>query len=200
MRVAEWADSELDMMKGRASTATTNYYSICYNRTSPTFSSVTMPPMSQSTGDSAESHAMTWTSQEDELASALEDCVSVFRSGRSGLQQLHIDVLVFCEPPKDANSDSLIPPLQPLATTNLPFLQYHDWILTLYSETQKLDCGRFKRCENIKHSLLNDLRNEWTKLEELKHRAWAAWQMASGSQCSPEPGSAHITNTCEYTV
>lgn len=145
-------------------------------------------------GDSAESHAMTWTSQEDELVSALEDCVSVFRSGLQQLRDISIEGLVFCEPLKDANP-LIPPPLQILATANLPFLQYHDWVMTLYLETQKLDCGRFERCRHIKHSLLEDLRNEWTKLEELKRRAW---QMASLR--SPEPGSAQIINTCEYIV
>jgi hypothetical protein len=161
-----------------------------------------MPPISQSTGsygcseEETTSHrdAMTWTSQEDELASALEDCVSVFRSGLQQLQDISVEDLVFCEAPKDSDADPLItPPLQILATTNLPFLQYHDWIMKLYLETQKLDCGTFERCGRIKHGLLDDLRNEWTKLEELKHRAW---QMASLR--SPEPGSAQITDTCEY--
>jgi hypothetical protein len=139
---------------------------------------------------------MTWTSPEDELASALEDCVSVFRSGLQKLQDINIEDLVFCSGPlKDA--DLLDPPpLQILATANLPFLQYHDWIMKLYVETQNLDCGRFERCGRIKHSLLNDLRNEWTKLEELKH---SAWKIASLVR-SPEPGSAQITNTCEYIV
>ncbi len=148
-------------------------------------------------GDSAERYSMTWTSQEDELASALEDCVSVFRSGLQQLQDINIEDLVFCRPPKDAaDSDPLDPPpLQILATANLPFLQYHDWIMKLYVETQNLDCGRFERCGCIKHSLLNDLRNEWTKLEELKHSAWKI-----ASLRSPEPGSAQITNTCEYIV
>jgi hypothetical protein len=143
-------------------------------------------------GNSAENDVMTWTSQEDELASALEDCISVFRSGLRQLQDISIiKDLVFCEPLKDANSDSPVPSLQPLATANLPFLQYHDWILTLYSETQKLDCGRFKHCGRIKNRLLSDLRKEWTELEKLKYKAW---QMAS----SPKPGSAQITNTCEH--
>jgi hypothetical protein len=145
-------------------------------------------------GESTESNAMRWTSQEDELASALEDCVSVLRSGLQRLQDISVEDLVFCEPLKDA--DPLIPPpLQIIAIKNLPFLRYHDWIMTLYSETQKLDCGMFERCERIKHSLLHDLRNEWTKLDELKRRAW---QMASLR--SPEPGSAQIINTCECIV
>src|SRR6266705_2949692 len=62
-------------------------------------------------GDSAERYSMTWTSQEDELASALEDCVSVFRSGLQQLQDINIEDLVFCRPPKDAaDSDPLDPP------------------------------------------------------------------------------------------
>ena len=59
-------------------------------------------------GESTESNAMRWTSQEDELASALEDCVSVLRSGLQRLQDISVEDLVFCEPLKDA--DPLIPP------------------------------------------------------------------------------------------
>lgn len=147
-------------------------------------------------GDSAKSHAMTRTSQEDELVSTLEDCVSVLRSGLQEFQNISIEDLVFCKPPKDANP--LIPhapTLQVLATTNLPFMEYHDWIMTLYSEMQNLDCGSFERCEHIKHGLLEDLQKEWAKLEDLKHRAW---QMSS--QRNAEPGSAQIINTCGYMV
>ena len=150
-------------------------------------------------GDSVESYVMTRTSQEDKLVSALEDCVSVLQSGLQQFQDISVDDLVFCEPPNDVDAaDPLIPappPLQVLATTNLPYLQYHDWIMTLYLETKKLDCRSFERCGRIKDSLLEDLRNEWTKLEDLKHRAWQIT-----SQHSPEPGSAQITNTCEYMV
>ena len=147
-------------------------------------------------GDSAESHAMTRTSQEDELVSTLEDCVSVLQSGLQQFQNIRVEDLVFCEPPKDA--DPLIPhppTLQVLATTNLPFLEYHDWIVTLYTETQKLNCGSLERCERIKHGLLEDLEKEWAKLDDLKHKAW---QMTS--QRSAEPGSAQIINTCGYMV
>ena len=147
-------------------------------------------------GDSAESHAVTRTSQEDELVSTLKDCVSVLRSGLQQFQNISIEDLVFCEPPKDADPLAPSPPtLQVLATTNLPFLQYHDWIMTLYSETQKLDCGNFERCGHIKKGLLEDLQKEWAKLEDLKHRAWQVT-----SQRSPEPGSAQIISTCEYMV
>ena len=143
--------------------------------------------------DSAESYAMSWTSQDDELASALEGCVSAFRSGLQQLQDISFKDLVFCEPQKDTDL-TIPPPLQILANANLPFLQCHDWIIKLYMETQKLDCGRFERCERIKQSLLDDLRNEWTKLEKFKQRAWQA-----ASLCSPDPGSAQIINTCAYT-
>ena len=146
-----------------------------------------------SDSESADADAMIWTSQEDELASALEDCVSVFWSGLQQLQDIGIEDLVFCEPPKDLDTDPLIiPPLQILVTANLPFLQYQDWIMKLYLETQKLDCGTFEHCGHIKHSLLDDLWNKWTKLEELKHRAWQ-----KASLHSPEPGSAQIIDTCE---
>jgi hypothetical protein len=147
-----------------------------------------------SESESANDDAMTWTSQEDELASALEDCVSVFRSGLQQLQDISVEDLVFCEVPEDSDADllTITPPLQVLATANLPFLEYQDWIMKLYLETQKLDCGTFERCGRIKHSLLDDLRNEWTKLEELKHRAWQKVSLRG-----PECGSAQITDTCE---
>jgi hypothetical protein len=142
----------------------------------------------------SETYAMCWTSQEDEIASILEGCVSTFWSGLQKLQDINVEDLVFCEPQKDAEPH-ITPTLQMLATTNLPFMKYHDWIITLISDTQKLDCGSSERCGRIKQNLLDDLWNEWTKLEELKCRAW---QLASLR--SPEPGSAQITNTCENII
>lgn len=138
------------------------------------------------------SNAMTWTSQEDELVDALESCRSAFWSGLRQIQDIDLEDFVFCELSKD--DDPLIPPpLQVLASTNLPFLQYQDSVVAFYTETQKLDCGRFERCGRIKESLLDELRNEWSKLEELKGRAW---RMASLR--TPDPSSVQIINTCEY--
>jgi hypothetical protein len=138
---------------------------------------------------------MTWTSQEDELASTLESCLSVFRSGL--IEDISIKDLVFCKPSKD--DDSLTPPpLQSLATANTEFLKYQDWIMELWLETEKLDCGSFERCRNIKAKLLDDLRNEWTRLEELKRRAWLlATQNDFTIPPRPEPGLAQIIDTCK---
>jgi hypothetical protein len=147
-------------------------------------------------GNSARSYAMSWTAQEDELASTLEDRESVFRSGLLRLRDISINDLVFCEPSKD--DDILSPPqLQSHATANTQFMQYHDWIVKLYLETENIDCRGFKRCRRIKDRLVDDLRNEWTKLEELKRRAW---QMASLRHPSPDPdpGLAQIIDTCEH--
>jgi hypothetical protein len=142
---------------------------------------------------SAGNYTTSWTSQEDELASTLEDSVSVFRSGLHQFHNISIKDLVFCEPSKD--DETLIPPpLQSHAATNIQFLQYHDWVAELYVSTNKLDCGGFERCRRTKDQLLDNLRNEWTKLEELKHRAW---QLASLRHPSPGPGLAQKIDTRE---
>jgi hypothetical protein len=126
-------------------------------------------------GNLARSYAMSWTVQEDELASTLEDCESVFQSGLLQLHDISIKDLVFCKPSKD---DDILspPPLQSYVTANTQFMQYHDWVVKLYLETENINCGGFKQCRCMKDQLVDDLQNEWTKLEELKCRAW---QMAS---------------------
>jgi hypothetical protein len=138
---------------------------------------------------------MAWTSsQEDELVTNLESCLSVFRSGL--LKEHQIDSLVSCQLSKEDDLHTP-PPLQSLAPANTK------WIIKLCLETKKLDCGSFKQCKSIRDHLLKDLRNKWTKLKELKCRAW---QMASyhGLQFQlavpphPDPGLAVIIDTCEY--
>jgi hypothetical protein len=144
---------------------------------------------------------MAWTSsQEDELVTNLENCLSVFQSGL--LKELRINGLVFCQPSKEDDPHTP-PPLQSLVPANTEFLQYQDWIIKLCLETEKLDCRSFKQCKSIRDRLLEDLRNEWTKLKESKHRAW---QMASHNGLRfqltvpprPDPGLAVIIDTCEY--
>jgi hypothetical protein len=137
--------------------------------------------------------------QEDELAHALEECLSIFQSGL--IQNFRIKDLVFCD--LSENYDPRIPPpLQSLATTNIEFLQYEGWVTKLYVEAEKLDCGKFERCKSIRGLLLDELKNERTKLDELKLRAW---RLASQKDFtmrsmppSPEPGMAQIIDTCEY--
>jgi hypothetical protein len=145
-------------------------------------------------GNSIRSYAMPWTSQEDELAGTLEDFASVFQSGLLQLHDIKIDNLVFCEPSKD-DDGHIPPPLQSHATTNIQFFQYRDWLIKLRVEAEKLDCGGFERCRRIKHQLLEDLRDEWTKLEKLKCRAW---QIVSLRCPSPGPGLTQTIDTCEY--
>jgi len=100
---------------------------------------------------------------------ALEECLSVFHSGL--LQDISTEDLVFCEPSED--DDPLIPPpLQPLAVANNQFLEYQNWIIKLYCETSKLDCGNLERCQVIWGKLINELRDEWIRLDDLKCRAW----------------------------
>jgi hypothetical protein len=70
--------------------------------------------------------------------------------------------------------------------------------MELWLETEKLDCGSFERCRNIKAKLLDDLRNEWTRLKELKRRAWLlATQNDFTIPPRPESGSAQIIDTCK---
>lgn len=142
-------------------------------------------------------------SKEDEIASIMEECLSQFRSGL--LQNIKIDGLVFCEPSNVDDPHSTPhtpPPLQRLATTNTQFLQYQDWIKNLSLDAEKLDCEEFERCSSIKYRLLHELRNEWTKLEELKRRAWQLTSRNAGltmPPCPPaDPGLVRIIDTCEY--
>ena len=136
--------------------------------------------------------------QEDKLASALQDCLSLFRSGL--LQDINIDNLVFHKPSQ--NDDPRIPPpLQSLATENTQFLQYQDWVKKLYLEAEKLDCGDFERCRSIKDELLGDLQNEWTKVEDLKRCSWQLVSQNAGLTMPPRPTSdadfAQGIDTCE---
>ena len=145
----------------------------------------------------------TWTgaSQEDKLARSLEDCLSVFQSGL--LQDIHAKDLVFCDP-SDQDDPQLPPPLQSLAISNTQFMEYQDWILTMFTDTLNLDCGQFEHCRSIRDQLLNDIRNEWIRLHNLEQ---CSWQMASHnsrpmfSQSDPGPtasdlGPTQVIDTC----
>lgn len=149
-------------------------------------------------GDSIGSHTM---SKEDEIASILEECLSTFRSL---LQDIKIDDLVFCEPSKDLDDLHTpgSPPLHSLATTNTQFLQYQDSIKKLSLGVEKLDCEGFERCSNIKCQLLDDLQNEWTRLEELKRRAWQLTSRDTSLTTPPcsraGPGLVQGIDTCAY--
>lgn len=141
---------------------------------------------------------MSGNSKEDEIANILEKSLSTLRSGL--LQDIKIDDLVFCEPSKEGDPHTP-PPLQTLATTNTQFLEYQDWIKKLSVEAENLDCEVFESCRNIKCQLLDDLRNEWTKLEKLKRSAWQL-TFRNGSTIPPrpqaDPGLVQIIDTCEY--
>ena len=87
-----------------------------------------------------------------------------------------------------------------LCPVNAEFLQYQEWIMKLYVEIEKLDCERSERCRSIKSRFLNDLRKEWSKLDDLK---CSAWWMASKKSTTiilhhPDPGLAQVIDTCEY--
>jgi len=142
-------------------------------------------------------------SKEDEIASILEECLSVFRSGM--LQDIKVDDLVFCEPSKEGEPQ-IPPPLQSLATANTQFLQYQDWIQKLSLDAKKLDCEGFERCRSIKCQFLEDLQSEWTKLDELKRRAWQLTSQSTGLTMPPRPSADPALvrvqrleiDTCEY--
>ena len=111
----------------------------------------------------------TGASQEDKLARSLEDCLSVFRSGL--LQDIRAEDLVFCDP-SDQDDPQLPPPLQSLAISNTQFMEYRDWILTMFTDTLNLDCGQFERCRSIRDQLLDDIRNEWIRCHDTTDRGW----------------------------
>lgn len=141
-------------------------------------------------------------SKEDKIAGILEECLSMFRSGL--LRDIQINGLVFCEPSEEDDPETP-PPLQSHTTTNTQFLQYEDWIKKLSLDADELDCEGFERCTSIKRQFLDELRNEWIKLEELKRKAWQSWQLTSQNADFTMPrrrGSdlslAQAIDTCEF--
>jgi hypothetical protein len=162
-----------------------------------TATSLPVPRASHSGGQSAGV-----TSQEDELAHSLESCLSIFRSGL--LQDIRIDDLVFCKPSEE-DDPRFPPPLQSLAIPNAQFLEYRDWIIKMFNDTHNLDCGSFERCRSIKDQLLDDIRNEWIRLDDMKLLAWQMTSrndhaMASLSESGPAAsdfGSARVIDTCK---
>ena len=166
----------------------------------PPQDTATSLPVAQTSHSGGQSTGV--TSQEDTLAHSLEACLSIFRSGL--LQDIRIKDLVFCKPSEE-DDPSVPPPLQSLAIANTQFLEYRDWITRLLNDTHNLDCGTFERCRSIKDQLLDDIRNEWIRLDDLK---LCAWQVASrddragASLSDPGPtdndlGSKRIIDTCE---
>jgi hypothetical protein len=144
---------------------------------------------------------VTRDSEEDELARSLADRLSGFRS--RSLPDIHIEDLVFCEPSRE--DDTSIPPmLQNLAGTNTRYLKYRDWIVNQYLDTSSLECNRSEHCKLLKDQLLDELRIEWAKLDELKLRAWrrAPQNSPSAPPCSnPNPDvmdldSTQVIDTC----
>ncbi len=133
---------------------------------------------------------------DDELARSLQNCLSVFQSGL--VKGIITEDLAFCDPSENDDPNTP-PPLQSHAIMNTNFLEYQDWIVTLLLETDKMDCGRFERCETIKSQLLDGLRNEWNKLEDIKLRVWQRYNAARKARVvppTPPPGMAQIVDTC----
>lgn len=149
-------------------------------------------------------------SQENEATSSLEeeDLARSFADHLTGLRSrslldIHIEDLVFCQPSM-AVDPSIPPPLQTLAGTNAQYLEYRDWIINLYLETiePNLVCDRSEHCRALRNKLLDELRIEWAKLDELKLRAWQmAPQKSSGEPPCSNPNvmdldSAQVIDTC----
>lgn len=44
--------------------------------------------------------------------------------------------------------------------------------MTLFLDTDKIECRGLEHCELIKNELLNSLQNEWNKLEGIKLCVW----------------------------
>jgi hypothetical protein len=134
--------------------------------------------------------------RDDEVARSLQNCLSTFQSGSA--KGIITEDLVFCDPSETDDPNSP-PPLQSHAITNTNFLEYQGWIVTLFLETDKMDCGRFEKCEIMKNQLLCSLRKEWDKLEDIKLRAWqrcnSAWK-AHAIPPPPLPEMAQIVDTC----
>lgn len=152
-------------------------------------------------GDVTEAHGMTQNSQlqeheaatgssleevtqhsEDELARSLADRLSGFRS--RALPDIHIEDLVFCEPSRE-DDPSIPPALQSLAGMNTRYLEYRDWIVNLYLDSSSLECDRSEHCRTLKNQLLDEIRIEWAKLDELKLRAWQTRMAPQNSPSVP---------------
>jgi hypothetical protein len=141
------------------------------------------------------------TSQEDTIANSLEACLAIFRSGL--LQDIRIEDLVFCKP-SDEDDPRIPPPLQSLTKANTEFLQYREWMGKMFNDAHNLNCGSFERCRSIKDQLLDDIRNEWIRLDDLQLRAWqmALRNDATASLSDPGPTasdfiSTRIIDTCK---
>ncbi|KAN0128845.1 hypothetical protein V8E53_013343 [Lactarius tabidus] len=135
------------------------------------------------------------TSQEDAIAKSLEACLSIFRSGL--LQDIHIEDLVFCKP-SDEDDPHSPPPLQSLTKANTQFLQYRDWMTKMFNDAHSMNCSSFERCRSIKDQLLNDLQNEWVRLDDLKLRAWQMAlhnNSAMASLSNPGPTTSDLDST-----
>lgn len=148
--------------------------------------------------DTRESFISPSTSYDDELSRTLRNCVSAFQSGSAN--STINDDLAFCEPSEDDDPNTP-PPLQSHAITNADFLEYQGWIATLFLDADKIECRGLEYCELIKNELLDSLRNEWNKLEDIKLRAWKRCNHARQARAippPPPPGLAQIVDTCSY--
>lgn len=142
---------------------------------------------------------VTQDSEEDQLTRSLANRLSDFQS--RSLPDICIEDLIFCKP--STEDDPSIPPaLQSHAETNAQYLEYRSRIIDLYLDTSSLECNRFERCKILKNQLLDELRIEWDKLDELKLRAWqvAAKNSPSVPLCS-DPDlmdfeSMQVIDTC----
>ena len=142
------------------------------------------------------------TSQEDTIANSLEACLSIFRSGL--LQDIRIEDLVFCKP-SDEDDPHFPPPLQILSKANTQFLQYRDSLTKMFNDAHNLNCGSFERCRSIKDQLLDDIRNEWIRLDDLKVRAWqmalrnedATASLSNPGPTASESDSTRVIDTCK---
>jgi hypothetical protein len=78
-------------------------------------------------------------------------------------------------------------------------------MIKMFNDTHNLNCGSFERCRSIKDQLLDDIQNEWIRLDDLKLCAWqiALWNdgaMASLSDPGPTTSdfdSTWVIDTCQ---
>jgi hypothetical protein len=159
----------------------------------------TSPPVPQA--DYGGDLSVRVTSQEDTIANSLEACLTIFWSGL--LQDIHFKDLIFCKPYED--DPCFPPPLQSLTKANTQFLQYQDWMMKMFNDTQNLNCSSFEHCRSIKDQLLNDIQSEWIRLDNLKICAWQRASQNDGATASlsdPGPTASEfdltwVIDTCE---
>ena len=75
----------------------------------------------------------------------------------------------------------------------------------MFNDAHNLNCGSFERCRSIKDQLLDDIQNEWIRLDDLKVHAWqmalrnedATASLSNPGPTASESDSTRVIDTCK---